>query len=168
MAYDDDDLDTELDQEDAKGLRGRLERAERENRKLKEQITVQTAQRLLADKGFDLVKPEELKGIDLKDLESKAEALQNERLDNARSVVRSRFMRQGLEGEDLEAAVDDFFGAPAPVTQEDRDFEEASAVARARQLPAGTSAPRIPADVHGFDAITAALAENHRKASRNR
>ena len=152
-----DDSD-DLDELDGHGLRGRLERELREKRNLEAQIVSMKAKEILAENGFDLVKPEDLKGAKLEELESKAKALQDDRLNTARAVVRNRLERQGLEGDDLEAAVDEFFGGEAPKTREQFDDEDAAAGRRARTLPVGNPAPRGDPDrLHGFDAIAAGL-----------
>lgn len=164
-----DDNDGELEEMDAKGLRGLLQRSERERRKLQDQVVAHEADRLIRDKGLDLVKPEDLKGVKPEELEAKAQALQDDRLRTAREVVRSRFERQGLAGDDLESALDDFFGGQAPQSQSEIDTETSAALGRARRLPVGAPAPRIDTEkLQGMDAIEAALAAGEQRRASKR
>lgn len=99
MPYDDDD-----DQSNESGgeLRKKLELALKGNVALTDQLAGYLARDLITEKSLTLVKPDDLKGVELKELESKATALQAERLAQQESLLRNAFERQGYEGAALE------------------------------------------------------------------
>lgn len=159
--------DEDLDGLDGKGMRNRLESALREKRALEAEVVALKAKDVIASKGYDLVTAEDLKGVKADDLESAAERIQGQKLEAARSVVRTTFAKQGYEGDDLEDAVKAFFGEGAGATQEDdKDF---GALSRAHRVPAGDPAPRInPDKLTGEDAIAAGLESLEAKRNRTR
>lgn len=98
--------DDDDEQESAKTLRAKLERALVENRTLK-------AEKILSAGAFDLVKPEDLAKVDTDKLEEAAQKLQEERAEIQKGLIRDTFAKRGLEGDDLDAAVNEFLGEPA-------------------------------------------------------
>lgn len=134
------------------GLRQQLEEALATNRTLTERLTTYEARDVLSGKGFDLVKPEELKGIALDQIEAKASELQQERQAMQEDLLRNVLEKQGYEGDALEEMVSEM------VARKDAETEQAEATARVRGLPAGTRTPKIdPSKLEGFDAIRASF-----------
>ena len=143
----------EDEQESAKTLRTKLERALVENRTLK-------AEKVLATGTYDLVKPEDLAKVDTDKLEEAAQALQLERAEIQTGLVRATFAKRGLEGDDLDAAVNEFLGEPADEdTAIDRIAETAS---RGGDRPAVVNASKFT----GLRAIEAGLEANEKRRSR--
>lgn len=94
--------------EDAKGLRTKLEETIGQNKVLTQQVSALTAEKLISEKGFDLVPAEELAAGGLEDMEQRASQLQAEKEAQRRDMVRSVFAQRGLEGQDLEVEIDKF------------------------------------------------------------
>jgi hypothetical protein len=164
-AFNDDDLDTL----DGKGLRARLEAALADRRALQDKVVTLTSEKVLGQGGYDLVSADDLKGVKPEDIESTAKRLQDERTETAKNVVRSRFASQGLEGEELEAAVSGFFGStepPATGTDESAD-PDLEALSRARSVPAGRPTPVVdPSKLHGAEAIAYAIEQQEAKRAK--
>jgi len=142
-------------------LRQKLEEAIAENRSLRRENSTLKAGTLLQDKGFDLVKPEDLADVAEKDLEVKAEELQKQRSEEQRDLVRSLLSRQGFEGDELEAAVDGMI-SPAADDQTAQTFERMSAAASAPGLP-DPSKPGVPAGASGRETMEVYFARQEAK-----
>lgn len=148
-AVDDDDDE----QESAKTLRAKLERALVENRTLK-------AEKILKEGSFNLVKPEDLAKVDTDKLEEAAQKLQEERAEIQKGLIRDTFAKRGLEGDDLDAAVNEFLGEPADGESViDRITETASI---GGQRPPVVNASKLT----GIAAIEAGLEANDKRRSR--
>lgn len=143
----DDFTDEELANESGSSLRKKLEQALKENRTLKSDVNSLRAEKLISEKGFSLVKPEDLQGVDLEELEEKAGALHKEREDQQLDGIRQVFRRKGLDGDDLEKAVTEFVGTP-----EERD--EALGRIRSTSSLTGTPVKLVnPENLHGEDLL---------------
>lgn len=145
-------------------LRRKLEEALEENRVLREQNLGYTARALIQEKGYTLVKPEDLQGVSVEDLGTRAEQLQQERLDHEAGVARKLLERQGLQGDALEDAVRSLLAgtAPAPVAAPEPDAWD-----RARSLHevSGAPVPVVnPENLHGLDAIEFGFGQRERGA----
>jgi len=103
MPYDDDDEESQ--QESGSELRKKLEQALKGNVALTEQLAQFQAEKLVQEKGLTLVKPDDLKGVELGKLEERATALQAERQQLQADLLRDAFARQGYEGDALERMV---------------------------------------------------------------
>lgn len=127
---------------DGRGLRAKLEETLAENRTLRQQNVSLLAEKVITSKGFDLVKADDLKGVALDKVEAEAARLQAERADQLRSIAESRFKAQGLQGDQLTRAVDEFVAGTggAPATQQPVD---ADAYGRARGIGGGTPTPIV-------------------------
>lgn len=109
--YDSDRIDQVEREEGGRGLRKILEAALAENRKAYEENASLKAQRAVEVNGLSLVKPEDLAGVDVDDIEARALELQQEREAQRVDVVRTLFADRGLEGSELDKAVADFMEA---------------------------------------------------------
>lgn len=148
---------------DGKGLRAKLEQEIAERRKAEGELRTYKVKDFLAEKGLTLVKPEDLGDVALDKVEERALAIQAERQQLKESLVRDIFSSQGIDGDDLEAAVKEFIG------QRSAESEEAEATQRVRSLQSKDSKPTPlvnPENVHGYDAIRAAEEQTAREQRR--
>jgi hypothetical protein len=131
---DDDDTD---EQESGSGLRKKLEAAIASNKKLTEQLSTLRVKDLIVEKGLKYVKPEELAGVALDEIEKRATDLEASRRVERASIAREVFVSQGLEGDDLEAAVADLVsGSSKEKSAEDEALERTSAARKVTGTPA--------------------------------
>lgn len=146
-------------QETGGQLRQKLEAALSTNRKIEDELQAFRAKELLSEKGLDLVKPEDLKGVDPSNLESRASEIQTERRALQENLLRQALAKQGLEGEALDELVGELVG------QKTTNTEDAETVGRMRQVGGiGEVLPRVdPSKVQGYDAIRAGIEANARK-----
>ena len=156
MAFDDED-DVE---ESGSTLRRKLEEALDRNRELTTELTGLKAKSLIEEHGHSLVKPGDLESVDLSEMADVAERLQSERSDQQADLARDMLARTGLDGDELDKAVDDFLSPEGP-------SRGSAAHGRAREVAAigGNAAPLVNPDaLHGLDAIQFALEQ--KKAGR--
>lgn len=139
--------------EAAKGLRGLLEAAKAESSKALKELHAYKVKDVLAEAGLHLVKAEDLAGVDLKDVASKAATIQAERVSQEAEVTRRVMKNLGMSDEQIETAV------TAIATGNEVVNEAANATARTRQLSTvGTpSSVSSTAGLHGLDAIRAGM-----------
>lgn len=145
--------DDEDEQESAKTLRTKLERALVENRTLK-------AEKILSAGTYDLVKPEDLAKVDTDKLEEAAQTLQSERVEIQKGLVRDTFAKRGLDGDDLDAAVADFLGGPP--SEEDTLDRIGETASIGGNRPALVNATKLT----GVAAIEAGLLANEKRRTR--
>lgn len=164
------DLTENLDEverkEGGRGLRARLEAALAELKDSRQERASLKAEKVIGDHGLSLVKPEDLAGVSVDDLEERAKALQAERIEAQKDLARSVFAKKGLEGDELEAAVEDFI---APVTESNptpEGAEELPDILEFGRMPGNVSDPRIPRldeGMSGVDYLRAAEAQAARR-----
>lgn len=159
-----DELDELETKEGGKGLRRKLEATLAENRKLNEKYITLAASELISENGWTLVKPEDLTGIGPDGLEERAKELHMERLEQRKEVYRDLLIQQGVEGDELEKAVEGYTpsGTPAPVREEPSDslWEDVQDIGRI----GGTPPPVTDeSKLHGINAIAHALAKQGQK-----
>lgn len=153
----------EEDGDSGKGLRAKLEEALKENRKLRSTVSdlePYRAKDLISERGFDLVKVEDLKGVKPDEIEERAKEIQSQRVKEQEDLLRSALRRQGIDEEDLDDAVKEM------LDRHDAESEEAEATRRARDV-AGRDSKPVPkvneSELHSFDAITAGLAKGSKR-----
>lgn len=78
------------DAESGGTLRRKLEEALSLNKELTAQVASFKATQVISDQGFDLVKPEDLQGVPLEEVEARAQALQEERVGVAQRFLSER------------------------------------------------------------------------------
>lgn len=160
---DDDIIDDEEGAQGGKGLRKQLETALSQNRQLQERLGAYEAEKVLAAKGWDLVKPEELKGVAPDQIEAHAEKLQNERLTLQETLLKAALAKFGIEEDALEDAVAEVVG------RQSADTDGAAQVQRIRSLGRSDTRPVPsvnPDKLHGIDAIRAGLDQRARSTKR--
>lgn len=123
-------------------LRQKLEEALRENRQLRDLAVTTTAERVITQTGLSLVKPEDLAGVPLADIEDKAKQLQAERETQAQELIRAQLSAKGLAAEDVEAQLAVVFGEAQPDPE-----AEAWSRARSASAIAGTRAAAVNPDM---------------------
>lgn len=152
ITFTDDELAQVERSEGGKGLRRILEEALADNRKAWETASTLQAQMVVASNGLSLVKPEELTGVPVEEIEQKARELHGQRQAEQENLARDLLARKGLEGDDLERALKDLLN---PAGAESSDAARRAAAARS---VAGASVPaRESEGLHGVAAIAAGL-----------
>lgn len=152
------DIDELAEKEGGKGLRQKLEAALQEGRRLQGVATSAEATRVIGEKGYDLVSADDLKGVALDEIEVKAAELQEQKSAARADVVKSILAGKGLAGDELDQAVEEFLGSPAP--DEQGGFGNVIEAARADGKPA----PAVdPTKLHGTAAIEYGLAQQAKR-----
>ena len=149
MDFDGDGLDDV--EESGSHLRQKLESTLKENKELASELSGLKARELITEHGYGLVKPEDLQGVNLSEMAERAEALQGERQAMQADLAKDMLAKRGLEGDELERAVNDFLAPEA---------HDAAAHSRAREVASvgGVSTPaNNTQNLMGLDAIDAAL-----------
>ncbi len=100
----------DLDKADGGFLRSKLEETLERNKELEQIATSAAAETAISEKGYGLVKPEDLVGVPPEQVETKAKALQEQRLEARTAAVRSVLVERGLKDEELEAALKGVLG----------------------------------------------------------
>lgn len=145
------DLDEVEQREGGKGLRRILEDAIAETREVRKENVRLRSRDVIQEQGLSLVKPEDLEGVSSDELVERAQAVQEERLSAQKDLARDVFARKGLEGEELDKAVEEFIAAPEGA---DDAYQRVRSVASA----GGTVVPVVDSTkLHGIDAIKAGL-----------
>lgn len=141
------DLDEIEAREGGKGLRKWAETVQAETRQTMSELATLKADKVIQEHGYSLVTAEDLAGTSLSELEAKAEAVEAEKLEAQKVLAKDMFARKGLEGEELDVAVEDFL-KPAPTDTEAR--ERVAEAARAGGIPT----PLVDVTkLHGVEAI---------------
>lgn len=145
------ELDESFEEESGSTLRQKLESTLKENQELTSELSGLKAKELISEQGYGLVKPDDLTGVSLSEMAEKAEALQGERQAMQADLAKDMLAKRGLEGDELERAVNDFLAPEA---------QDTAAHSRAREVAAvgGISTPaNNTQNLMGLDAIDAAL-----------
>jgi hypothetical protein len=163
-----DEAGNEIDLEKADGgtLRKKLEEALSKNRELEQRVVTSEVDRINREHGYKL-KAEDLGEVPVDQLEAKAKELHEQAQSQRRETIRSVFAERGLEGDDLDQAVEGFLsGADAPGgnpnPQDEIDFGDLPKLGGVRP-PRGGDAPSI-SDPMGN--LTAHFEEQERKSGR--
>jgi hypothetical protein len=145
------ELDESFEEESGSTLRQKLESTLKENQELTSELSGLKAKELISEQGYGLVKPDDLMGVSLSEMAERAEALQGERQAMQADLAKDMLAKRGLEGDELERAVNDFLAPEA---------QDTAAHSRAREVAAvgGVSTPaNNTQNLMGLDAIDAAL-----------
>lgn len=162
------DFFADIDDDDEGGqsggkLRQKLESVLRENGDLKGEVSRYKARDVLTEKGFTLVKPEDLDGVAASDIEAKAQTIQQERQKQQEDLLRDALGRKGYEGDELEEMLADMIDDTTKGTEEADQSRRVRSLGRVESKPV----PRVdPSRVHGYDAIKAGIEQNARKRRR--
>ena len=139
--------------ESGSSLRRKLEETLTRERQLTTELSGLKAKELITENGYGLVKVEDLIGVALGEMDTKAEELQQERAGQQVDLARDMLAKRGLQGDELDRAVEDFL-APGSAPG------DAAARTRAKERSAvgGSAAPlRDASSLMGLDAIEHAL-----------
>ena len=156
--------DEDLSMMSGGALRQKLEETLDQNKSLSSELSGLKAQAVIQQHGLSLVEPTDLDGVDIGQLEQRAQEIQEDRRGQQEKLARDLLAKRGYEGDELDRQVEDFLG-PAP---DSGSHADADAFNRARQVGAmsGQPTPAInPEKLTGVQAIEWAL-EN--KPSRRR
>ena len=94
--------------ESGSSLRQKLEETLEENRRITTELSGLKASSLIEEHGYGLVKLEDLDGVALDEMADTALKLQEERQVQQVDLARDMLARRGLDGADLDKAVEDF------------------------------------------------------------
>jgi|SRR5690606_1569817 hypothetical protein len=147
-------LDKVEQTEGGKGLRRILEEALADKRAKEAELATLKTEKVLAN-GYSEVKPEDLAGVPVDQLEDRAKELHEQRLGQKREVARQLLAGQGLEGDALDQAVEKMLGGqPVQAAEPGNQFGALRQVTEA----GGSPTPVVdPNQLHGVAAIEAAL-----------
>lgn len=125
-----DDQGNELDLTKADGgtLRKKLEETLEYARSLEKDLVTTKAERALSEHGRGLVTIEDLKGVAPHEVEDRVKALAEQKLEERKGVIRDILReREGVDGEELDALVEDFLGGrDEPAGEPEPDLTEVS------------------------------------------
>ena len=159
------DTDEDISEMSGGTLRQKLEETLEQNKSLRGELTGLKAQEVIQQHGLSLVKPTDLDGVDIGQLEERAREIHEDRRGQQEELARDLLARRGFEGDELDRQVEDFLG-PAPDSSSHTDAE---AFDRARQVGAmsGQPTPAInPEKLTGVQAIEWALENKPSKRRR--
>lgn len=146
-------------------LRTRLEAQIEANKGLTSALAAERTARVLASGTYALVKPEDLTGVPVDEIEAKVAALQAERHETQLGLIKDVLRRNGVPDDQLDQQATDMLAgtaaqvAPAPVSS---GWGTALSAAQG-----GEPAPLVDASkLHGSDAIAAGLAALEQKRTR--
>jgi hypothetical protein len=124
-------------------LRAQLETTISERDRYKAEVAQLKAEKVISTGGYELVSAEDLRGVEPENIEARAKALQDERAGIYRKGIESRFRQQGLTGEELDQAVEEFMTGQ-PEQNGVATSDEAAAYGRARNSGATGSQTAPP------------------------
>lgn len=144
------------DQESGSKLRDKLEAEIARSRELTSQLVGYKAREVIEAKQWQHVTAEDLKGVGLEELEAKGAELEASKAALKESVLKEVLSKQGITGEDLDAAIGQLVGKVSPAD----DTTAALARMRAAQSAAGTAPGKLDTPgVFGASRIRAALGD---------
>ncbi len=141
---DDDGNEIDLDKADGGTLRTKLEEALTANKAWEKEVATSRAVSAIGEHGYDLVKPEDFEGVSPDEVAEKAKELHEQRLEARSETVRSILAERGLEGSDLDSAVEGFLEGgdlPAGKPVEEPDFADLLLTGGARPDQKGKAVP---------------------------
>jgi hypothetical protein len=120
-----DEYESEDTHESGGSLRAKLEQSLKSGAELAAEVAKYRAKDLISDKGLHYVTPEDLAGVGLNELEAKALELEGKKKEQQEAAIRSAFKNKGLDGDELDRAVQELLGPPS---------NDTAAVDRIRQV----------------------------------
>lgn len=141
------------DNDSPKDLRAKLEEALASNASLTEKLSVHEVKGVLEAKGYHLVRPEDLRGVPLQEVESKAEAIQKDRLEMQQQLTVDALTKLGIDPAEIERLTTES-------AQRDQEPPEAEQLRRVRGLGRLGGEPAHGVDttkLHGLNAIRAGM-----------
>jgi hypothetical protein len=108
-----DEFDSEETNESGGSLRAKLEQSLKSGAELAAEVAKYRAKDLISDKGLQYVTPEDLAGVGLNELETKALELEGVKKGQQEAAVRQAFKNKGLTGDELDRAVQELLGPPS-------------------------------------------------------
>jgi hypothetical protein len=140
--------------ESGSSLREKLSTAHSEIASLAKELVGYKAKDLIVEKGWLHVKPEDLAGVKLGDLETKGAELESSKAALKESVLKEVLEQQGVAGDDLAQAVQALVGK---VASGDESTEAAARLRAATQVPGRTPGKLEQEGLFGASRIRAAL-----------
>lgn len=152
-------MDTDTEDVEPSKLRGLLEDQIGHNKALETELASYKASDVIMGKGLMYVTPEDLANVSLGDIESKAEALEEERSKVFGTAIRRSLEAQGVVGDELDSQVASFLAGQGPASGvQTADPEVASAFQRARSMGTGGATPnRNPQAMSTMEKLQAGL-----------
>ena len=106
-----DDFNSEDEKETGSTLRSKFEQAIETNKALQARVVEMSAKSLISEKGYKHLSVEDLRGVDLSELEAKAEALEAQKATADAEAVRRVLAGRGLDDSQLETALASILGS---------------------------------------------------------
>jgi hypothetical protein len=106
-----DDFNSEDEKETGSTLRSKYEQAIETNKALQAELVEMKAKDLISSKGYKHLSVEDLSGVDLSELEAKAEALEAQKAAADAEAVRRVLAGRGLDDSQLDAALATILGS---------------------------------------------------------
>lgn len=152
-------MDNDTEDVEPSKLRSLLEDQIGQNKALETELASYKAADVIMGKGLMYVTPEDLAGVSLEDIESKAESLEDERSKVFGTAIRRSLEAQGVTGNELDNQVASFLAGQGSVGGEQHgDPEVASAFQRARSMGTGGGSPtRNPDTMSTMEKLQAGL-----------
>jgi hypothetical protein len=149
-------------------LRQKYEAALAENKTLKSDATKWRATQVIQEKGFSLVKAEDLEGVALDKIDEQAQRLHEERLQLQTDLAKDLFGRQGFEGEELDQIVAEYMAGQTPqhVSAEEKAARATESVRALDRLDARPIGVQNTDSLSGLAAIEHGLAQNAKRQAR--
>jgi len=154
--------DVDPNEQSGGALREKLEESIGREQHLAGELAAYKAADIITQKGYMYVQPDDLAKVPLDQIESKAQALQEERAKVFEGVVRRQLEQAGVTGEDLDRRVRDFLTVPegAVTVSETVSVEDRQAFDRAKSLgTVGSPAVRNPETMSASEKIRFALSK---------
>lgn len=164
MAVDfNEDLDQVEREEGGRGLRQRYEAALAELKDRDNRLSTFEARNVIEVHGLSLVKPEDLAGVSVAEMEERAKAVQAEKLEAQKDLARTVFAKRGLQGEELDKAVDEFVAPAVETAPQGFQSEDLTAIRELGRVPGSGGNPTqadVPANATNLDYFRAAEAQS--------
>ncbi len=119
--FDDAGEPVDLDKASGGFLRSKLEEAIERNKVLEQSATTAAATTAISEHGYTLVKPEDLVGVPLEQVEAKAKEIHEANLATRTETIRSVLVERGLKDEELEAALKGVLGDTGKPVEPEKD-----------------------------------------------
>ena len=151
-------MDNDTEDVEPSKLRSLLEDQIGQNKQMASELASYKAADVIVAKGLMYVTPEDLADTSLEDIESKAEALEQERSKVFGTAIRRSLEAQGVTGDALDQQVSAFLAGQGTVGEQPASSETAAAFQRARSMGTGGGVPaRNPETMSTMEKLQAGL-----------
>jgi hypothetical protein len=151
-------MDNDTEDVEPSKLRSLLEDQIGQNKAMASELASYKAADVIVSKGLMYVTPEDLADTSLEDIESKADALEQERSKVFGTAIRRSLEAQGVTGDALDQQVSAFLAGQETVGEQPASSETVAAFQRARSMGTGGGVPsRNPETMSTMEKLQAGL-----------